>query len=123
MNHDRFGVICDLHLGSGQQLPLWISDQACNAAGSDGLRHQQWRSEQQGRCRKPGKSHDETVRGLTVQDHKPSIPTIHLTSLLKLPFHKLGCWIGNRRSMGLETVHLNPAQAKQNQKHIPTNPG
>jgi hypothetical protein len=25
--------------------------------------------------------------------------------LLKLPFQKLGCWIGNRRSMGLETAH------------------
>jgi hypothetical protein len=42
--------------------------------------------------------------------------------LLKFPFQKFGSWIGNRRSMGRETAHLNSVRATRAQRQLPANP-
>src|ERR1017187_8457261 len=105
MDYSSRGLVCDPNLGPDDHRPLRIGDCTHNAARTDGLSQQQRRSQQQGRRREhvalSGKdSRGKTASPVEVQDRKPSIRSIHRTSL-KVLVQKLGSWIGNRRSMGL----------------------
>ena len=104
MNRRSRSLVCDFHLNACNRFPLRISNAAHNTARPHCLCQQQRRNEQR-RESEYRNSRNETARGIQVQASKPSIQTIHRTSL-KVPFQKQvkqTSWIGNRRSMGQET--------------------